>query len=202
MAETVSKATSASASDEDDSWVQDLLAADQVAYRKARLAWRQAHTKFEADKAAAAVGRYKPQKDFEAAKGECAKAEQAKKEAKAVAQTKKEAIAKALEQVKPDDADDPNKSSTQLSALQAAIEDYKTAVGAVAKRQSELEAANSALIAKSDSSQSNPNPDAVQLALDQYELDVATAEIPWQAANHAFHEAAAGMKSRRDRLDD
>jgi hypothetical protein len=201
----VSKATSASASasatDADEKWVKKLSPADQVAYRKARLAWGQAKATYEAARATAQVGADKPTNDFNAARDAYDAVLVQVGDAKKAAGAAKGDITTALGNVDPAKSDDPVASVKQLADLQAAVDAYKAAVQAVSKKVGDLAAAQAALAKLADPQpvfdrdKIKVNSNAVALANDQYQLDVATAEIPRNAAEDVYQEATATLQS-------
>ncbi len=186
--------------DQDEPWVAGLPAADQVAYRKAKLAWRQARAARDAAESAAQVGRDKPQSDFNEAMKKRTEAVTAKTGAVTEAGKKADALKAALETVeaaKPKDGDtaEKEKVAEAMKTLQTAMDECTAAVAAVVKKQDELSAAQATLVKVSDPKDpTKPDPTQVQLALAQYELDVANAEIASQAADETFREAKAVIK--------
>jgi hypothetical protein len=194
------KSASASA-DADEPWVKKLSPADQVAYRKARLSWGQAKAAYAAAERAAKVGEDKPQKDFDdAAKAyddRVAEREELKKQAAG----KKAAIDSALKEVDPTQSENAALAARQGAALQAAVDAYTAAVQAVAKKGDEIAAAQAALAKLSDPQEAfnrktiHVNSDSVDQARNQYQLDVATAQITYNAAEDVYQEATATLKS-------
>jgi tetratricopeptide (TPR) repeat protein len=174
----------------DEKWVSELNATDQVAYRKAKLAWQQAKTAYDTAVAAAQATRDKPKKDVEGDALTQAKAASGKAKGEAVkAQTDLETAFKELDPQSEDQAD----SARKLTAFQTAADAYKAKVAAVGKTAEDVAAAQDAV----DKVEAKKEADR-QLAEAQFQLDKATAEIPWNAADNAFQEAVAVFKARKD----
>jgi hypothetical protein len=193
MADTVTAGTSlGEAAIGDEKWVGDLNATDQVAYRKAKLAWRQAKTAYDAAVAAAQTTRDKPKKNLEAANARLTDANTASGQAKDEAVKAKTALEAALREMDPK-SDNQADSARKLAAFQTASDNYKAAVAAAGKKADDVAAAQDAVNKLNDTKAADE-----QLAEEQYQLDVATADIPWSAADNTFQEAAAVFKSRGD----
>jgi hypothetical protein len=193
MAETVTTGTSlGETAIGDEKWVGDLNATDQVAYRKAKLAWRQAKTAYDSAVAAAKATRDKPKKALEAANAKLTDANRAANQAKDDAAQAKTDLDAALKNMDPK-SDDQAATARQLADFQAASDAYKAAVATVGKRAEDVAAAQEAVRKLNETKDADE-----QLAEEQYQLDVATADIPWSAADNAFQEAAAVFKARGD----
>ena len=170
----------------DPTWYPRLAPEARVAYRQAKLTYAQAYAAFDAGVAAAEEAAAKPENDFEAAKNAYLAADKTRTDMKAAAGEKLKAIGKLVAELEK--TDDP----LAAKQLQAAVDEYKAAVAAVATQQGVVDSAVAALRKLSDPT--NPfdpntakaNKAALSLANDQKELDVAKARIPLEAAYDTF----------------
>jgi chromosome segregation ATPase len=179
----------------DEAWVKKQSPTEQVAYRKAKLALSQAEAAYDAAERDAAGKKQKPQKDFDDATKKRDDAAKAKTDAIDEAAAKADDLKTALNAAKPNSTDKPEKVAEQMKKLQAAMDACSAAVAAVAKKHDDLTAAQASLAKLSDPDDpTKADPVAIKLAADQYELDVATADIAWKAAVETFKEARATIQ--------
>ena len=202
---TASKSAAAlpDASERDPYWVDDLQGDDRVAYYTARLEWAKAQAAYEAAEAKAKEAKDKPAADFQALQAGYAKTEKVKRGAMNDVSTNRAKVQEALDKLKSDEADQPDKVAAQLAALKAAIADFEKGVAAVAAADKDLKTADAAV---RKFAEPKPGTATEKLTLDkdtqaiaehQYELAVATAREPLDKATIAFNDKRAALFAKR-----
>jgi hypothetical protein len=187
----------------DPYWVDDLQGDDRIAYYTARLEWAKAEAAFEAADAKAKAAREKPEADFQALQAGYARTEKVKRGAMAEVASNRAKVQDALDKLKSDEADQPDKIGAQLNALKAAIADFEKAVAAAAAADKDLKTADAAVRKFAEPKPGTPTEkltlgkDTQAIAETQYAATVATAREPFDKATLAFNDKRAALFAKR-----
>lgn len=192
-----------------DSLMALLSPENRVAFRQAKLALVQAEAAYEDAKLAAKVERGKPLRSFDAAKDAYRAAVKKRDEAVDDAQVTLTSLHREAGQRKAENLikpDLPDEGKKQVADLQGILDKYKASVAAVAVQMQLVDEASLALqkLSKPQGVEFNPkepdpNPTTQLIADEQYNLAVAQAQIPFDAAMDAFALKEAELKGSKPR---
>lgn len=207
--ETDTPKASKAPTSKDDRLVADLSPENRVAFRQANLARVQAEAALEEAKRAAEIERGKPLRCYGAAKKAYDAAVDKRDGAVEDAQGVLNSLLHEAGNKKADSLiklDRPDEGKKQVADLQGLLDKYKAKVANVAVQMQLVDEASLALqkLSKPQGVEFNPmkaepDPTAQLIADEQYNLAIAQAQIPFDAAMDAFDLKEAELRGSKPR---